>query len=183
MLSDDARDLLAVQRTLQGDPQAFAEIVKRYTPLLFSLSYRLLGSPEEAEDAVQEIFVKVYRSLARFAIQSRFYSWIYTIGLNWLRSRLRKRRPNSRHNVLPLAVSESNPADVLVRKENEQRIHEAIRKLPLIYREPFVLRHLEDLSMNDIADILVLPVGTVRVRLHRAKEKMLGLLADLRDTK
>ena len=86
--NNDAADLLAVQKTLQGSSGAFTEIVERYTPIFYSLACRVLGDLDEAEDAVQDIFFQAFRSLRSFKIHNRFYTWIYTVGLNLLRSRL-----------------------------------------------------------------------------------------------
>jgi RNA polymerase sigma-70 factor (ECF subfamily) len=176
----DARDLLAVQKTLQGHPQAFAELVERYTPLLFSLSYRMLGSREEAEDAVQEIFLRAFGSLHRFRLASRFYTWLYTIALNWLRSRLRRIRTHERRELFPLAncpeVTSGNPqpepADRLAAREAERLLRIAIGALPPRYRSVFVLRHAQDLSIAEIAAVLKLPEGTVKTRLFRARQRL-----------
>ena len=90
--SADAQDLLAVQRTLGGERRAFDGIVERHTPAVYTLALRMLGDPDEAEEAVQEIFFKAYRHLGRFQIHRRLHPWLYTIAVNYLRSMLRKRR-------------------------------------------------------------------------------------------
>lgn len=173
----DALDLLAVQKTLQGNPGAFSELVERYTPLLFSLAYRMLGNREEAEDAVQEIFLRTFGSLHRFRLSARFYTWLYSIALNWLRSRLRWMRLRARRELGaeaggPQTPAESpgvDPADRLAAREAERLLQEAIGALTPRYRAIFVLRHAQGLSIADISALLNLPEGTVKTRLHRAR--------------
>lgn len=155
---------------LRGEETAFRDLVDRYTPVLFALSARMLGDREEAADAVQEIFLRAYRALPRFRLNARFHTWLYTIALNWLRSRLRSRR--SRRAVearLPPPAGGPDPADVALDREAERLAAAALDGLPPRYREPFVLRHSQELSIREIGDVLGLPEGTVKVRLHRAR--------------
>ena len=180
----DARDLWAVQATLNGDRAAFDAIVKRYTPLLYSLAYRLLGQGEEAEDAVQEIFEKVLRGLPRFKISKRFFPWLYTIGLNHLRSLERRRKRRSRLKILgpqqvleSVASEEGNPVRQSELQEGEQLAQEALESLRLEYREAFVLKAIQGLSVKEVAEVLQLPEGTVKSYLHRARKQMIDFLS------
>ncbi|MFW6182003.1 MAG: RNA polymerase sigma factor, partial [Spirochaetota bacterium] len=165
---------------LRGNNRAFNGIVERYTPLLYSLAYRMLGSPEEAEEAVQEIFLRVYRSLGRYQLSRRFHPWIYTIALNWIRSYLRKKkRRRNREPALPefpveerSAGQDNDPAQMLEKNEGERVAQEAIDALRPAYREVFVLRHIEELSIEEIAGILNKPPGTVKTHLHRARREL-----------
>jgi len=91
LYSDEVSDLIAIKETLGGNKETFSSIVKRYSPLLYSLSYRMLGNKEEAEEAVQKIFLRVYRSLYKFRLSDRFYPWLYTTAINWLRSKKKRR--------------------------------------------------------------------------------------------
>jgi RNA polymerase sigma-70 factor (ECF subfamily) len=176
-VNTDSADLLAVQRALRGDDTGFRELVERYTGLLFALSWRMLGDREDAADAVQEIFLRVYRALPRFRLGARFHTWLYTIALNWLRSRLRSRR-SRRAAEARLRPPESgpDPADVALDREAERLAASALARLPARYREPFVLRHSQELSIREIAEVLGLPEGTVKVRLHRARRLLAAAL-------
>ena len=186
MESDDPRDLLAVQRTLQGDTGAFGEIVDRYTPMLYSLSYRLLGNREEAEDAVQEIFERAYRSIGRFRLGSRFYTWLYTIGVNWLRSALRKRRRRGYDVALPdeLRDRRNGPCEgrdlaaLLAEREAHEAALRAIGSLTAMYRIVFVMHYFELMPLQHIADVLRVPVGTVKTRLRRARTALATALTE-----
>ena len=184
--NNDAADLLAVQKTLQGSTRAFGEIVERYTPILYSLAYRLLGDLEEAEDAVQDIFFKAFRSLKGFKLNNRFYTWIYTIGLNLLRSRLRKRKRRHPPIALPtdsygrpiLADDRENPEQTAINADANRRAQQAIGKLKPIYRTVFVLKHVQELRISDISRITGVPSNTVKVRLHRARHALAEYLSD-----
>ncbi len=166
----DSADLLAVQRALRGDDAGFRELVERYTGMLFALAARMLGDREEASDAVQEIFLRAYRGLPRFRLGARFHTWLYTIALNWLRSRLRSRRSRRRIEArLPLPSAGPDPADVALDREAERLAGEALVRLAPRYRETFVLRHSQELSIREIGEVLGLPDGTVKVRLYRAR--------------
>ena len=181
----DAQDLWAVQATLNGDPAAFEAIVRRYTPLLYSLAYRLLGRGDEAEDAVQEIFEKTFRALSRFDIAKRFFPWMYTIGLNHLRSLQRRHKRRNRLKILhtePESLAESaasqqrDPVAHSELREGERLAQEALDTLRIQYREVFVLRAVQGLSVQEVAEVLRIPEGTVKTHLHRARKQMIDFL-------
>jgi RNA polymerase sigma-70 factor, ECF subfamily len=178
---DDAKDLLAVHKTLQGDTNAFSEIVDRYTPVLYSLAFRLLGNDEEAEDAVQEILLNTFRSLKNFKIEARFYSWLYTIAVNWIRSRLRKRSRSG--SARQISLDDNNPLQVPDDREQvemhaitqceENRAEDALNILKPTYKIVFVLRFIEEMSLKEIAGVLHMPIGTVKARIHRARKQLI----------
>ena len=181
---DDAKDLLAVQKTLQGDSNAFSEIVNRYTRPIFSLAYRLLESTEEAEDAVQDVFFNAYRSLRSFKLEARFNSWLYTIAANKIRSHLRKknRRRGSvslnGDNAPDLPDIRENPQLRVISQSEEKRAEELLSTLKPIYRIAFVLRFMEGMELRDMAEVLEIPLGTVKARLHRARKQMIAALTE-----
>jgi RNA polymerase sigma-70 factor (ECF subfamily) len=180
---EEADDLLAVQQTLQGDRNAFGAIVERYTPLMYSLAYRLLGRGEDAEEAVQEIFLNAFRGLGRFRLGNRFHPWLYTIALNHLRTVARRRRRRRAMRIIPLAGEaqasrEEPPGAALEREAGEKLAQRALAELPPLYREVFLLREVEGLPVRDAAEALGIPEGTVKVRLRRAKQELVRRLAD-----
>ena len=167
----------------------FAEIVRRYTPLLYSLAYRMLGGDREtAEEAVQEILLKVYRSLARFDTRKRFFTWLYSIALNHLRSLLRSRRSRKERRPLPfddssVATSAAGgnsprPEEAAVAREGERLAQRALDSLPPRLREVFVLRQVEGLSTSEVAQTLGVPENTVKTWLFRARERLKQLLLE-----
>ena len=183
---EHAEDLFAIQETLRGRRDAFESIVERYTPLLYSLAYRMLATREEAEEAVQEILIKTYRSLRQFRLHRRFHPWIYTIALNHLRSCQRKARRKGRSNIVAfdelilqssVPAGEAGPEELAQQGEGERLAAAAIRALRSEYREVFLLRQVEGLSVAEVSEILELPEGTVKTYLHRARRELIELLA------
>jgi len=184
---EDTQDLLAIQETLRGDRRAFDGVVRRYTPVLYSLAYRLLGAREEAEEAVQEIFLRAFRALPQFRLGRRFHPWLYTIALNYLRTRSRRNRRQARLRIRPLDEAldipaapraGADPAGEVERAAAEQLAQEALQRLPSRYREVFVLRQIEGLAVRDVAEILGLPEGTVKSFLHRGRALLVAGLAE-----
>jgi RNA polymerase sigma-70 factor (ECF subfamily) len=183
---EEASDLLAIQETLRGNRNAFAQIVERYTPLLYSLAFRMLGRGEEAQEAVQEIFLRAYRALPRFRLERRFHPWLYTIALNYLRTGARRRHRRRGLRLVRLAeeldtVADRGelPAAAAEREDGERLAQEALAGLPPLYREVFLLREVEGLGVRDAAEALGVPEGTVKVRLHRARKELVRRLAEL----
>ena len=178
---DDSTDILAVQRTLQGDNSAFSIIVDKYTPIFYTLAYRMLGDREEAEDAVQDVFLRVFKSLSKFHIGQKFYPWIYTIAVNSIRTHMRKRKRRRANELLQFEIGSTHgntkdPSMLLEEKEGEAIAQEAIMSLKPKYREVFILRQIEGLSTSDVSDILNIPEGTVKTYLHRAKKEIINKL-------
>ncbi|MBN1699775.1 MAG: RNA polymerase sigma factor [Spirochaetales bacterium] len=181
--STEADTLQAIHETLNGNTAAFSYIVESYTPLVYSLSYSILGKHHEAEEAVQEIFLKIYTGLSRFNISRRFLPWMYTIALNYLRSRLRKIK--KRLSVLSIdEIGYNNrqispgkdPLDRFAEKEEEILAKKAVTQLRKKYREVFILRQIEGLSVSEVSSILAIPEGTVKTYLHRAKKDLVAIL-------
>lgn len=184
---NDGEDLWAVQATLNGNPAAFETIVRKYTPLMFSLAYRLLSNGEEAEDAVQEILEKSFSNLPRFQISKRFFPWIYTIAVNHLRSMERRRKRRNRlrfvstepERILESVASEQgNPVKQSELREGERLAQQALETLRTEYREVFVLRQVQELSVQEVSEVLRIPEGTVKTYLHRARKAMIDFLAE-----
>jgi len=176
-------DAYLVQRTLEGDLRAFEALVDKYKNMVFTISLRMLGNYADAEDASQETFLRLYNSLSKYNNNHKFSNWLYQITMNICRDILRKKK-NTKSNIsLDEPIQEENGKDVgslipddtnlpeKIIEENELRnkLEMAIQKLPEDYREPLVLRYTKGLSYEDISSILKLPVGTVKIRIHRAR--------------
>lgn len=172
-----------VERCREGDPQAFARLVALHEGMVLNLAARLLGDPEEARDMAQDVFLQVYRTLARFEGRSTLRTWIYRIVVNQCRNRQRWWRRRRRAAACPLeemtaadearlaAVSpEESPFDRLARRERARRLDRAMHGLSFEHRAVLLLREVEGLSCDEIASTLALPVGTVKSRLARARD-------------
>lgn len=179
-------DLLAVQQTLHGEHAAFDRIVERYTPVLYRLAMRYLNSPDTAEDAVQEIFLRAYRALGRFQLSRRFYSWIYSIAVNYLKNARSKHRRRGDEANLPYddaidvggqRTPLAEPERELEQREARAMVREAISNLPDKYRDVIILYQFEELPIAQVAEILGIPEGTVKTHLHRARHALATALS------
>lgn len=170
-----------IDRATAGDQAAFGALVERYQNAIYNLAYRMLGSPEEAEDAAQEIFVRVYRQLARYDAERRFSTWVLTIATNYCIDQLRRRRMQlvPLEQIVPWARSrETGPEGQSLDREARDEMQGLLRELPEKYRAVLILRYWQDLSCAEIAEILKLPEGTVKTQLHRARKALGRLLAE-----
>jgi RNA polymerase sigma-70 factor (ECF subfamily) len=165
-----------LDRLRSGDPRAFEELVTSFQHRVFAVAYRMLGSRAEAEDAAQEVFLRIHKGIGAFRGDAALSTWIYAITsrvcLNRLGSvegRLARDREGDDDTVLRVPSDHVGPAAAAERREIEQALHRAIAELPEDRRIVVVLRDLEGLSYEDIAAALELPLNTVRTRLHRAR--------------
>lgn len=145
----------------------FADLLRRYRGPLVNLAYQLLGDRDEAEDVAQETFVQAYLYLQRFRGEANLFTWLYRIAVNACRMRLRKRRPVTLQNE-PSAPDGAFDERTWIRK---QRVDEVLRQLPEPLREVLILREIHELSYEEIAQVLGIPVGTVRSRLFTARQR------------
>ena len=177
---DSAGDDLAVTRFLAGDVTGFEVIVRRYSGMVFGLAARLVG-PFDAEDVVQETFLRAYRSLESFRGESSLKTWLYAIALNRVRVRrgtLARLRglfgggsgPTPDFSLLDNAADpERTPEENALLSDQRRRLRKAVLDLPEEFRTAVVLRDLEGLSYEEVASVLTVPVGTVRSRLARGR--------------
>lgn len=176
--SQNADDVVLVQRCLEGDQAAYEPLVRRYQRVLFNVALRILGDYAAADDATQNAFISAYRKLARFDQNRRFFSWIYRILVNECLNDRRSRRPFE--PIGADAAMVGSPADDLETSERRRAVQTAIRDLPPDYREVVVLRHFAGLSYDEIADAVGVPAKTVKSRLHTARERLLASLEVLK---
>jgi RNA polymerase sigma-70 factor (ECF subfamily) len=175
-----ADEALLIVRSGEGDQDAFRELVERYQGAVYNLAYRMLGGAEEAEDAAQEIFIRVYRQLARYDASRRFSTWVLAIATNHCIDQLRRRRLQlvPLEDVIPWArAREAGPEREALDRESRDEVQALLSRLPEKYRAPLILRYWQDLSCAEIAEILSVPEGTVKTQLHRAR-KALGRLME-----
>jgi len=181
---DPQRDAELIAQARAGGRAAFDELFHRYQDRVFNMAYRILGHREDALDAAQEIFLIVYRSLPGFAEKARFSTWLYRVTVNRCRDLLRRRATVKHTRPLSLdarrAVSAddrpadppapgASPLEEAVGRETRAVVEEAIAALPADLSEILVLRDVEQLSYEEVAEVLDIPVGTVRSRLNRAR--------------
>jgi len=166
-----------------NQPEKYSELISRYQGKIFAYLYRLVGNREEAEDLLQDVFVKVYRNLKSYDEGRKFSSWIYRIAhneaVNHIKRRYLKRfisweDINSTKDKLEASNFEDGPAEDWLKVETAKEINEAVSRLPLKYRQVLVLRYFSDKSYDEISEILGKPLNTVGTLINRAKKKLLA---------
>jgi len=171
-----------IERVLKGHKQDYRDLMLRYQASAFRLAYRVLAGREEAEDAVQETFIKAFDKLGTCRERNKFWPWLRRIVLNTCLNRIRRGAPCDNIDELTDIHSPSgNPveSEVLMRVQLEE-IQRAIAGLPDSYRTTVVLRFQEELSYKEIADVLGETVSAVQVRLHRARKMLAERLEVMR---
>jgi RNA polymerase sigma-70 factor (ECF subfamily) len=181
----DAQEALFVLRLQANEDAAYDELVRTYHASIFQVAYRMLGDAGDASDAVQEIFVKVFRNIQGFRGDCALKTWIFRIALSEILNRLRwwKRRfrastvsldevPSDNRVPIQVVDSQPSPLQALESKEREASIQQALARLSGEHRSILVLRDIEGFSYNEISDVLGVSIGTVKSRLARARADM-----------
>lgn len=183
-----------VVRCKNNDPEAFSYFVQKYQNSVFHTILRMIGNYQEATDLTQEVFIKAFRAIHNFREESSFRTWIYRIAVNLCISQRRKYAVNQVAQAYSLdapittkngdmeiepADTTSDPSKLLIKKESLQQIESAIDSLASDFKTVVILREIEGLSYEEIAEILEIPKGTVRSRLHRARAELQIKLKDL----
>jgi len=174
-------DQALVERVQKGDKQAFDVLVLKYQNKIIQLIYRYVHDPDEAKDVAQEAFIKAYKAIDRFRGDSAFYTWIYRIAINTAKNHLvaSSRRPpkndidaqDAEQYEGAMGLKEyATPERLLLRDEIKAVIARAIDELPDDLRTAIILRELEGLSYEEIAETMECPIGTVRSRIFRARD-------------
>jgi RNA polymerase sigma-70 factor (ECF subfamily) len=188
----DLSDQALVEKIRTGDYQAFESLVNRYESKVYRLAIRMLRNPQDAEDALQETFLQVYRGLKSFEGRSTFSTWLFRLATNVCLMRIRHRGtepakllpleeylPRHEDGVHPQIFDwTERPEEALLSKESREKMLEALEKLPPEYRAVFILRDMEGFSNSETGDSLGISVAAVKSRLHRARLTLRGLLSD-----
>jgi RNA polymerase sigma-70 factor (ECF subfamily) len=166
-----------VRRALAGEPDAFGEIVRRWERRIFALAFGMLGREEEARDATQETFLAAFRNLRNFRGEAKVSSWLHRIAINQCITRQRRARvrnetaledETSSAAMTALAPAHESPAQMAESRERTEIVRRAVRALPPELREVIVMKEFEELTFQEIADVLDLPLSTVKSRLYTA---------------
>lgn len=180
---DRLEDEALVVLCLQGKREAFEELVKRYQRQIFNLAYRLTNNYDDAGDLTQEVFIHLLKVLDKFDGSRKFFPWMYRTATNVCYNALKKRPKESfpLDNVVDFSPAipdrETQPEEHFEKIEIQDTVHKALAELPENFRVPMVLRYLEDMSYQQIADAMDLPVSTIETRLYRGRlllQKRLG---------
>lgn len=185
-MAPDVDDDRLIDDALAGHADAFGRLVTRYQDRLFHAMTHIVGSAEDAHDVVQDACVQAFLKLEGFRRTSAFYTWLYRIALNMAASRRRRARPIYSLDGDQVAgagqvadsTSSARPSHRLEQQETVSRVQIALQSLAEEYRAVLVLREMDGCDYDMIAEVLDLPVGTVRSRLHRARAQMRDLLKE-----
>jgi RNA polymerase sigma-70 factor (ECF subfamily) len=182
VIGSDEDDGALLARYRKGDQQAFAELVVRYQRPLYNAALWIVRKPEDASDVTQIVFLRVAERLDEYDPKHKFFSWIYRIAVNESLNLLRRSgREDELDDETDFAANEAvDPAWQIVQAEQSRRIQAAMRKLKANDRMVLMLRHFSELGYEEIADILAVDVKTVKSRLYEARQRLRGLLQDLR---
>lgn len=184
-----SRDWEMVRRAQGGDLGAFTDLVLHYKDRLFNFIFRMVHSREEAEDLLQEVFLRVYKSLSSYSPQYQFSTWVYRIAQNLCIDTLRRQRMPTISVDCPLGEDEDlvmelpdqsmSPEVMFESADLRREVEAAIAELPPRYRAVIVLRHLQGLSYEEISQITDLPVNTVKTHIFRARRILRERLKDV----
>jgi RNA polymerase sigma-70 factor, ECF subfamily len=176
-----------IEQTLRGEPDAFNILVHRWDRRIYGLTLRMLGRDDEARDATQETFISAYRNLAKFRGEAMFSSWIYRIALNICNTRLRGRPKNvlsideqQQASGFELQADTDDLAEGIQKEQIARHVRRALQGLPAEMRQVIVMKEYEGLKFQEIANILGIPVSTVKTRMYTGLAEMRKRLAHLR---
>ena len=177
MLAEEIGDAECVKRVQRGDTESFEILVRRHQNTTFNLIYRFLGDYDEASETAQEVFLSAYKSIQQFRGDANFSTWLYRIAFNHASTRRkslssRRQRQVALEEDVVLVDSGPNPETSAERKEIQQCVQQALNSLDGDDAQIILLRDLQDVSYDDIAQTLDVPVGTVKSRLHRARQAL-----------
>ncbi len=179
-------DLLLVAASKNGDQDAFAQLVQRYQRRVFNLVYRMLQQYEEATEITQETFLAAWQGLPAFRGDARFSTWLYRIAYNCSLKQLELRKRDralqvalEAEQVLEDANNENRANAEIDARDRQALIQEHLSHLPAKYRIVLILRHLQDMTYEEMAEILIMPIGTIKTHLFRARNLLKERLQSL----
>lgn len=172
-----------IKQVLAGDQNAYGEIVELYKDKVFQLCYRMLGNRHEAEDMAQEAFIRAYVNIHTYHLDRKFSTWLFRIATNVCIDRIRKKKPDYYLDAevagtegltmySQIASTELKPDEEVEQLEIGHTIQQEIMQLPEKYRSVILLKYIEELSLQEISEILDMPLGTVKTRIHRGREAL-----------
>lgn len=172
-----------IKRVLKGHSEDFCELIRRYQDAVFCLAFRILSRREEAEDAVQETFLRVYQNLSSYKEQGKFWPWVRRIAVNRCISKIPREFPS---DEVEMMLDSKGPyvntvEEEVIHQMEMEDVYKVIDGLPVEYRTAVVLRYMEGLQCSEMAELLGEQASTVRVRLHRAHKMIAERLAVIND--
>jgi RNA polymerase sigma-70 factor (ECF subfamily) len=182
MVSEAISDAECVRKLQRGDTDAFEILIRRHQRTIFNLVYRMLGDYDEAAEISQEVFLSAYRAIASFRGEANFSTWLYRIAINHATTRRKTMNLRQQHSVPiehtePVSDPHPGPAEAAEKNELREHVQQALNSLDPDDATVILLRDLQDAPYDEVARVLEIPVGTVKSRLHRARQALKAELA------
>lgn len=168
-----------VQLVKSGEAEPFDELVRRHSVKIHDLCYKILHNYDDARDMAQETFIKAYRKIKKFDGRSKFSTWLYRIAVNNCLNYLKKQRPTEEIYEEMMSSGKDDPVERYRNKKLREMIYNAVQKLPTVQRAVFTLRTLEDMSYQEVSEILKKPISTVKVNHHLAVKNLRNYMKEL----
>jgi RNA polymerase sigma-70 factor (ECF subfamily) len=187
----DADEASLVARSQRGDREAFAALIERHAAAVLTVAWRIVGDRHLAEDVAQDTFLAAFRALPGFRAEARFSTWLYRIAVNRCNDVLRSRAADRSVDLAPqregaepsepagTSAFHRTPEEQLLEKQRASQVSGALRQLAPLYREAFVLKHVEGLSYEEMSEVLGVDGGTLRMRVYKARQQLSRELSGL----
>jgi RNA polymerase sigma factor, sigma-70 family len=179
---DQKNEADIIARVLKGDKQAYAMLVEEYKSPIYNLAYRMTGNLEDADDLTQETFIRAYQYLWRYDTRRKFFTWLYTIGINLIRNHLKKRArdiaPPAAFRLFPESQTQGNEGreENLLSEDRIIRLEKTMQKLPVDLREAIILKFHQDLTFEEVAAITGVSLSAVKMRIYRGLDQLKRLM-------
>ena len=185
---ESSEEAKLVARSLHHDHDAFGQLVDRYATAIVNLAYRMVGNRADAEDLAQDTFLAAFKALPTFRAESKVSTWLYRIAANKCKDWLRVKRPGQSVHDVDIedvcddrVVEERTPERILSQQQVASQLEQAIQRLPPLYREAFVLKHVEGLSYEEMEEILGAKTDTLKMRVYKGRVQLARELAGLNE--
>lgn len=176
-------DYELVQMAIDGDNNAFAELLERYKNLVYSVVLRMVNNSEEANDLAQEVFIKIYKNLSKYHPEFKFSTWIMRIATNHVIDYRRKKKQETVNidDMIYEPSDKDTPESTYIKMEERMDINKALSSLPDMYKIPIVLYHQQGLSYQEISDIINEPLSKVKNRIFRGRKMLKDILLNMKE--
>lgn len=181
---DQKTEAEIVVRILKGEKQTYALLIEEYKNPIYNLAWRMTGNLHDSEDLAQETFIRAYQNLARYDVNKKFFTWLYTIGINLIRNHLKKNSntndPLTEINISSASRTQENPTaeGSLLAEERIIKLDKSLQKLPVDLREAIVLKFYQNLTFEEVSAITGDSLSAVKMRVYRGLETLKQLMAE-----
>lgn len=186
---ENEKDLII--QSISGDIKSFEALIKGYQKMAYNVAYRIMGNEEDAKDMTQEAFIKVYRNIKGFRMDSSFSTWMYRIVMNTCKDELRKKKMKVISIDQPITTDDGQmqmeledhglkPDEIVESRETQKEVHEALQEIKETNRVVVVLRDIKGFSYAEISEIIDVPVGTIKSRINRGRQELKTILMNKR---